>query len=109
MHLPGYSPIAYVERLDSQANQALHAEAAAYLSSVAQRLSANGRNIYTHVLFSPQPAAALLVAAEQQHADVIALSTHGRRGVRRMLLGSVADKVVRGAHMPVLVFRPAEG
>lgn len=39
--------------------------------------------------------------------DFIALATHGRGGPRRMLLGSVADKVIRGASIPVFVYRPA--
>ena len=34
---------------------------------------------------------------------MIALETHGRRGLARLMLGSVADKVIRGAHVPVLV------
>jgi nucleotide-binding universal stress UspA family protein len=40
-------------------------------------------------------------------ADIlIALTTHGRRGLSRLLLGSVADKVVRGSTLPVLLYRP---
>jgi len=37
---------------------------------------------------------------------MIVLATHGRSGVRRMLLGSVADKLVRTSDLPVLVTRP---
>jgi nucleotide-binding universal stress UspA family protein len=37
--------------------------------------------------------------------DLIALATHGRRGLPRLFLGSVADKVVRGSPVPVLVYR----
>jgi nucleotide-binding universal stress UspA family protein len=37
---------------------------------------------------------------------MIALETHGRRGLSRLVLGSVADKVIRGASCPVLVHRP---
>jgi nucleotide-binding universal stress UspA family protein len=39
--------------------------------------------------------------------DLVAMATHGRSGVARMLLGSVADKVTRGAGVPVLLRRPA--
>lgn len=39
--------------------------------------------------------------------DLIALATHGRSGLLRLILGSVADKVVRGASVPVLVYRPS--
>lgn len=49
----------------------------------------------------------ILHRAEAWGAELIALGTHGRRGLRRWLLGSVADQVVRSAHCPVLVARPS--
>ena len=45
-------------------------------------------------------------AAEQLGADLIVIGTHGRRGLKRMLLGSVAEAVVRTAPCPVLTVRP---
>jgi nucleotide-binding universal stress UspA family protein len=47
----------------------------------------------------------LRVAAECQ-ADVIVMSTHGRSGVKRWLLGSVADRVVTHSDLPVMLIRP---
>lgn len=44
--------------------------------------------------------------AEQISADLVVLGTHGRRGIRRALLGSVAESVVRSAPCPVLTIRP---
>lgn len=44
----------------------------------------------------------VLAAATQAHADLIVLGTHGRRGLNRALLGSVAEKVVRLSRVPVL-------
>lgn len=41
-------------------------------------------------------------------ADLIAMSTHGRSGLARMVIGSVADEVVRRSHLPVLLVRPEE-
>ncbi len=58
-------------------------------------------------MIHPQPASAILEEAEANHAKLIALATHGRRGLSRLLLGSVADKLVRGAATPVLVYRPS--
>ncbi len=46
------------------------------------------------------------VVAEQEKADLIVMGTHGRRGVVRMVLGSVAERVVRSAPCPVLTVGP---
>jgi nucleotide-binding universal stress UspA family protein len=48
---------------------------------------------------------AIMQAAQAFEADLIVMGTHGRRGVRRHLLGSVADTVLRSSHVPVLVVR----
>ncbi len=52
-------------------------------------------------------AATILQAAEELPAQLLVLGTHGRTGLKRLALGSVAEKVVRGAHCSVLVVRPA--
>lgn len=49
----------------------------------------------------------ILAVAEETHADMIAMSTHGRTGVKRWLMGSVADKVVHHAHIPVMLIHPS--
>lgn len=48
---------------------------------------------------------AILAAAEELGADLIVMGTHGRTGLRRGLLGSIAERVVRGARCPVLTVR----
>lgn len=53
------------------------------------------------------PAAAILDHAERTGADLIVMGTHGRSGLGRFLLGSVADQVVRAASVPVLLVRGA--
>ncbi|MBK7580423.1 MAG: universal stress protein [Myxococcales bacterium] len=53
-------------------------------------------------LESGDPAAAILVAVERHHADLVVISTHARRGFRHFLLGSVAERVVRLSPVPVL-------
>jgi nucleotide-binding universal stress UspA family protein len=50
-------------------------------------------------------ADAIVKEAKKQRADLIVLGTHGRRGVRRMVLGSDAEQVVRTASVPVLLVR----
>lgn len=51
------------------------------------------------------PAAEILRVAEERRASLIVVATHGRTGLRRFALGSVAERVVREAHCPVLVVR----
>jgi nucleotide-binding universal stress UspA family protein len=48
----------------------------------------------------------ILEVAEETNADVIAMSTHGRSGVQRWLMGSVAEKVVHHSHIPVMLIHP---
>jgi nucleotide-binding universal stress UspA family protein len=51
------------------------------------------------------PAPAILAYARRHDVDLIAMSTHGHGGLRRLVLGSVADKVLRGANVPILLYR----
>jgi nucleotide-binding universal stress UspA family protein len=53
-------------------------------------------------------ARGILDAAAEGSCGAIAIATHGRGGLKRMVLGSVADEVIRHAETPVLVFRPAQ-
>lgn len=63
--------------------------------------------LVTRVIVDARPADAILRCAMEENADLIVVGTHGRKLVARWLLGSVADKVIRGATVPVLVC-PAE-
>ena len=60
------------------------------------------------VRVSPDRGGAIIEYAKEVHADVIVVGTHGRSGMSRLLMGSVAERVVRGAPCPVLVVRPRE-
>ena len=60
------------------------------------------------VRLSPNAAETIVDYAKDLHADVIVVGTHGRSGVSRLLMGSVAEHVVRSAPCPVLVVRPRE-
>lgn len=53
------------------------------------------------------PLVGIIEYADEKNIDLIVLGTHGRGGLAHMLLGSVAEKVVRKAHCPVLTVRPA--
>ena len=81
-------------------------EAHDYLEKVAAGLRKRGFKVVTRVEVEDKPALAILHQA--QAADLVALCTHGRGGLSRLFLGSVADKVIRGGHFPVMVLRPVE-
>ena len=53
-----------------------------------------------------EPAAEILEAARDARADLIVMGTHGRTGLEHALMGSIAERVVRRAHCPVLTVRP---
>jgi nucleotide-binding universal stress UspA family protein len=55
-----------------------------------------------------EPAAEIVAAAEDGKFDAIVVGTHGRSGLAHVLLGSVAERVVRRAPMPVITVRPAK-
>ncbi len=80
--------------------------AEAYLEKIAGRLREDGTAVQTRIVVAPHAAPAILEEAQTQRCDFIALATHGWSGLRRMLLGSVTDKVIRGSSLPVLAYRP---
>ena len=51
------------------------------------------------------PASAMVLLAEEENVDLIVLGSHGRTGFSRLLMGSVAEVIVRKAHCPVLVYK----
>jgi nucleotide-binding universal stress UspA family protein len=58
------------------------------------------------LIWSGDPAAAILQAAHDLDADLIVMATHGRKGIDRLILGSVAERVVRESPKPVLTVKP---
>jgi nucleotide-binding universal stress UspA family protein len=78
-----------------------------YLAGVANRLAPWGRRVTTSVVTSASTASAIADYAAAHRVDLIAMGTHGRGGIARMLRGSVADAVVRSARIPTLLFPPA--
>ena len=76
-----------------------------YLEKVARRIRARGFTATTEVIVDPSPAGAILHVADARDIDLIAMETHARKGVSRLIHGSVTDKVIRGARVPVLVHR----
>lgn len=83
----------------------LRSEAQFYFTRINASLRDQGIATQTRIVTHVHPAMAILEEAATGQYDLIALETHGRIGLPRLFLGSVADKVVRGATVPVLVHR----
>jgi nucleotide-binding universal stress UspA family protein len=81
-------------------------QAHAYLEQVAATLRRTGLQVDTAVQVHAVAAVAILDYAATSAVDLVAMATHGRGGWSRVALGSVADKVMRGMLLPVLLFRP---
>ncbi|MEC7522768.1 MAG: universal stress protein [Myxococcota bacterium] len=62
-------------------------------------------NVETVILHDPSASQAICKYAEKIGADLIVLATHGRTGLKHLLIGSVAERVVRHSHVPVLTLR----
>jgi len=83
-------------------------EAEEYLARVKARLERDGvRNVQTSVWYG-SPVSAIVEAAQLRGADLIAMCTHGRSGIGRLILGSVAESVLRSTAIPILLMRVPE-
>jgi nucleotide-binding universal stress UspA family protein len=78
-----------------------------YLGGVADRLRRDGFQVSCHAVDGATAAGTILEQAGSLKADLIVLASHGAGGFERLVVGSVADKVIRGSTNPVLVVRPS--
>jgi len=96
---PGVDPTDAQVRVVSEAKE--------YLDNLKEQLLAKKIDIEIHTPYG-NPAAKILEVSKRHDIDLIAMSTHGRSGIGRWLLGSVAEKVVRHSEKPVLLLRARE-
>ena len=83
-------------------------QAEEYLAATRARVTAAGvPDVEVSAWYGP-PAEAIVEAARCRHADLIVMASHGRSGVARLVLGSVAESVLRATAVPILLVR-AEG
>jgi len=73
-----------------------------------EAIAAGATHIETLVAENGNPSSRIVSFATRRECDLIVLSTHGRSGVSHMLLGSIAENVIRTARCPVLTTRPAD-
>jgi nucleotide-binding universal stress UspA family protein len=102
---PDYS-VGYGRLAQKLAGGRRRTEAAGYVRQVAERLGGRTNRVHPRVMHDERPVArAILEYAREHDVDLIALASRGRRGLARLFRSSVADRVVRGANVPVLVIR----
>jgi len=81
------------------------AQAEKYLAALAAKLQDKGINT-EYVVMPGRAGEAIVDYAAANNVDLIALSTHGRGGISRAFLGSVADFVLKNSGLPILLIRP---
>ncbi|MBN2098618.1 MAG: universal stress protein [Dehalococcoidia bacterium] len=88
-------------------DQLAEAEAAAgdYLEALAVPLREKGLNVQCVAMLG-QPAESIVSYAEENKFGLVALATHGRSGLKRLVFGSVADHVIRKSGLPILLIKP---
>lgn len=79
-----------------------------YLTKTGESLKRRGVTVRT-IVSTGNAADEIIKAIEDTGADLLAMSTHGRSGLRKLAFGSVTDKVLHRSHVPVLMVRAAEG
>lgn len=101
-----YPLYVYREQLADEGaeRQRIEQELRDYLCVVARELEQSGAEVHCVVRFGA-PADAILSYAVEHQIELIAMCTHGRSGLARWAYGSVADRVLREAHCPVLLVR----
>jgi nucleotide-binding universal stress UspA family protein len=91
----------------TQAQVSVMQEAEEYVTTLAQRLTGGGfARVETSVWYG-EPAACIIDAARTRKVDLIVMTSHGRSGLGRLIMGSVAESVLRGTTTPILLLREA--
>lgn len=101
--LPGSPYVPDAARANRDAMESAECTAREYVNDIEHRVRGDWASFETRVVSAYQPARAIVEIAAEANADLIAIATHGRGPVMRALIGSVTDRVIRTATVPVLV------
>jgi nucleotide-binding universal stress UspA family protein len=102
--IPPYAAAELTSSITEDIGRLEREDAEAYLAKVAAPLEAKGCRVKAMVALAPA-VDAILSAAQEGRVGLIAMTTHGRSGIGRLLLGSVAERVLRTARAPVLLWK----
>jgi len=103
----GVAPLVVDVHPNGEGPRRVEQELKEYLRKVARRLEPAAAEVEVAVRFG-RPADEVLAFADNVDADLIAMTTHGRSGIRDWIFGSVADRILRGATCPVLSVRAGQ-
>ncbi len=103
-----HQPLPFAGFSDAPWNGQAHDDEQVYLDAVAAELQADGISV-TSAVMSGDPVDLICRRAVDVNADLIVMTSHGRTGLSRFWLGSVADGVLRTSSVPVLLLRPISG
>jgi nucleotide-binding universal stress UspA family protein len=103
---PEAGAYAYYEVIDTYM-EAMKEEAQAYLAAVAAKLEERGHTV-TWEVRTGMVSEEIAAAADEQQVDLVVIATHGRTGFRRVVMGSVAERVLREANAPLMMVRPQD-
>lgn len=104
--VPELLPFAERYRMDEARVAEARGQAAAALDQIARRLRGAGAAVTIEVAEGAQPARVILDVCQARGIDLLAFTSHGRGGLIEAFTGSTADKLLRAAPLPVLVYRP---
>jgi nucleotide-binding universal stress UspA family protein len=96
--------ITVIEENNKKIEEEKKISAGKYLESVVNRINHDGVEFQTEVLLGTV-AESLIDYTESNNVDMILIATHGRSGVSRWVRGSIADRILRGSSIPVLMVR----
>ncbi|MCX6551853.1 MAG: S46 family peptidase [Acidobacteria bacterium] len=104
LHMFTYEP-GVTEAVHAQVKKEREQHAQKYLELVGQRAAAAGVTCHAVLVTSDYPYEAIVTTARERECDLIAMASHGRRGVKGLLLGSETQRVLTHSAIPVLVYR----
>lgn len=108
LRVPGAPAMQFLARQPALAYKTLHElneQASTYVNAKVEGLQKDNIRATGITMDGPVPET-ILEVADKVDADIIAMSTHGRLGIQRILMGSVAEQIVHRAHIPVMLIHP---
>lgn len=107
IHLTGGAGMLSVPYTEDEFKE-MENDAMDYLNKIGDTLRGEKVTVTCKVSISENPAEEIIKAEEEFGIDLVAMSTHGRSGISRFVIGSIADKVMRAGSVPVLMVRASE-